>query len=371
LSAVERADQLQPSWRAFSLTIDMIAPALALLAATLPASVADINAWDVAIVRRAEIILASPAAWNHSDNGKCPATAATFSIDCALQKAIDEALGPESVWSDCAIRDGGNGWEGSCGRLFDEASVFAIARAAAITTGAWRADVKPTAVWAGRMISADGHLSDAAEETVEAVAHKKYPSPLVGYNNDPATTFGDVQAFFRALEERLAKGDTAMASDAVEIEIYTGGTGVIRTYNGWYSVSGASAAASTLKFQIDTAQQIAASPLDREIVHRASTILSSDAVRNRADNRKCDPAAKTWSIYCALEQATIEVTGGFHHRRPALEIVRVIVEDRTKGRKYHHRLMDYNNDPTTRLDDVRSLFEEALAKMKRDGRSDP
>ena len=69
-------------------------------------------------------------------------------------------------------------------------------------------------------------------------------------------------------------------------------------------------------------------------MRRADALLSSDAVWNRADNRKCAADARTWSIYCALEHATREVTGGFHHRRPALEIVRVIVEERTKDRNY-------------------------------------
>ena len=344
----------------------MIAGTLAVLALSLPAKVADINAWEAGVVRRAEVILSSSAAWNRTDNGKCPATATQFSINCALQKAIDEALGPASNRSDCVMRNTGERWEGSCGRLFDEATVFTIAPAKAITTGMWRADVKPSAVWSGQMISADGHISDVAENVIEAVAHKKYSSPFEDYNNDLKTTFDDVLAFLHALEDRIAK-DTSAATgaDAVELEVYDGGTGVIRTYTGWYAISGASADQSTLKFQIATEDQIAPSPLDRQIVERASKILTSDAVWNRADNRKCDPSATTWSIYCALERASIEVTGGFHHRRPALEIVRVIVEDRTKGRKYHHRLMDYNNDPTTRLEDAQSLFAEALAKMNR------
>jgi hypothetical protein len=29
-----------------------------------------------------------------------------------------------------------------------------------------------------------------------------------------------------------------------------------------------------------------------------------------------------------------------------------------------HRLMGYNNDPSTRLEDVRSLFAEAIARIK-------
>ena len=85
----------------------------------------------------------------------------------------------------------------------------------------------------------------------------------------------------------------------------------------------------------------------------------------RRNNRKCPAGATTWSIYCALEQASIEVTGGFHHRRPALELVREIVDDRTKAKTdYNHRLMDYNNDPSTHLADVRSLFAEALARIR-------
>jgi hypothetical protein len=44
--------------------------------------------------------------------------------------------------------------------------------------------------------------------------------------------------------------------------------------------------------------------------------------------------------------------------------VREIVDERTKTRNYHHRMMDYNNDPTTTLADVRSLFAEAIARIK-------
>jgi len=59
-----------------------------------------------------------------------------------------------------------------------------------------------------------------------------------------------------------------------------------------------------------------------------------------------------------MEKATIEVTGGFSHRRPALEVVREIIDERTATRNYHHRLMDYNNDRTTHLSDVQSFFKK-------------
>ena len=66
-----------------------------------------------------------------------------------------------------------------------------------------------------------------------------------------------------------------------------------------------------------------------------------------------------------MHQASLDVTGGFHHRRPALEAVRGIVDERSAGRNYAHRLQDYNNDPSTTLADVKSLFAETLARMDR------
>jgi hypothetical protein len=40
------------------------------------------------------------------------------------------------------------------------------------------------------------------------------------------------------------------------------------------------------------------------------------------------------------------------------------VDTRSKDRNYSHRMMDYNNDPRTQLSDVRSLFAEAIARIR-------
>ena len=58
-------------------------------------------------------------------------------------------------------------------------------------------------------------------------------------------------------------------------------------------------------------------------------------------------------------------SGGFHHRRPALQIVRRLVDARSVGRDYRHRLRDYNNDPRTSLADIQALFDEAIADAER------
>jgi hypothetical protein len=345
--------------------------------AALPRTEAAIGEWDVAIVRRAAAMIASPTQWNRSDASPCTPDAKTISLRCALQRAVDGVVDrtattrapvAQALPVDCRLSTVQGRSEGNCGPFFDEATVFSIAHAKAITTGVWRTDAAPSEVWAGRMVNPGAPVLQQARRLVDVIAPGKYrKARLAEFNDDSTVTFANLQAYFRALEDRVRKvtaADVAESADDVEIELYAGGAGVIRTYNGWYTVSGFSAKDSTVRFQVDTARQIAPNALDREIVTRADALLSSDAVWNRADNRKCDPDAKKWSIYCALEHATREVTGGFHHRRPALEIVRVIVEERTKDRNYDHRLMDYNNDASTHLDDVRTLFAVALERMK-------
>lgn len=96
---------------------------------------------------------------------------------------------------------------------------------------------------------------------------------------------------------------------------------------------------------------------DIQIVQLARQVLDSPAKWNRADNRICPPDATTFSMYCALEKATIEVTGNFKHRGAAMQESRFVIDDIAPNRGYHHRLMDYNNDPTTTFADVQRVFQ--------------
>jgi len=211
----------------------------------------------------------------------------------------------------CTFHPAREGWRGGCGRVFDGAPVFTLAPAAAVRTGAWRADAAPIAVWAGIMSDSD---------------HAHAP---------------------------------------VELEVYPGDSGVLRTPYGWFAVSGLARSEATLTFGLDTARDVPPNGLDRRIVERAAAILSSPAVWNRADTRRCPEGATTWSLYCAMEAATVDVTGGFHHRRPALQVVRRLVQARSAGRDYEHRLMDWNNDSRTRFEDLQQLFRDALERMPR------
>ena len=101
--------------------------------------------------------------------------------------------------------------------------------------------------------------------------------------------------------------------------------------------------------------------VDLRIVKRAREILNSPAKWNRADNRICPESAKVFSLYCALQVATKEAAGTPNHRGAALQEVRFVVDEIAFGRNYEHRLMNYNNDPTTTFEDV----QEVLAIVER------
>ncbi len=97
---------------------------------------------------------------------------------------------------------------------------------------------------------------------------------------------------------------------------------------------------------------------DVKIVQRARELLNSPAKWNRADNRRCPATETKFSLYCALEEATYEVTNDFAHRGAAMQEARFVIEDVDPNwRQYHHRLMDYNNDPRTTFADVQRFFD--------------
>jgi hypothetical protein len=105
---------------------------------------------------------------------------------------------------------------------------------------------------------------------------------------------------------------------------------------------------------------------DLQIIKRAREILDAPAKWNRADNRECPAEAKTFSLYCALQRATIEVSGKAEHRGAALQEARFVIDEIATDRNYEHRLMNYNNDPTTTFEDIQEVLRitESLITLR-------
>ena len=117
----------------------------------------------------------------------------------------------------------------------------------------------------------------------------------------------------------------------------------------------------------------AVTPADLQIMKRAREILNSESRWNRADDRTCPAGAKTFSLYCALQMATVEVGGKAEHRGAALQEARFVIDEIARDRNYEHRLMNYNNDRTTTFSDIQEVLRitESLIslRLKANGKS--
>lgn len=116
---------------------------------------------------------------------------------------------------------------------------------------------------------------------------------------------------------------------------------------------------------------------DLRILQRADVLLGDASVWNREDDRVCDDdeAAGRRSVFCALQKAAREILGEFQHRNVALQEVRFAIQDATHPRQTEmvihalrrfrlpHRLMDFNNLPDTRFEDVKQVLHVATERV--------
>lgn len=116
---------------------------------------------------------------------------------------------------------------------------------------------------------------------------------------------------------------------------------------------------------------------DLRILHKADALLKDASVWNRHDDRVCDDdeAGGKRSLFCALQKADREILGEYEHRNVALQEVRFAIQDATRDRQTEmviralrqfslpHRLMDFNNLPETRFEDVKQVLRVATERV--------
>ena len=116
---------------------------------------------------------------------------------------------------------------------------------------------------------------------------------------------------------------------------------------------------------------------DLRILQRAGALRGDASVWNRHDDRVCDDdeASGKRSLFCALQKADREILGEYQHRNVALQEVRFVIQDATRDRQIEmviralrrfslpHRLMDFNNLPETRFEDVKQVLRVASERI--------
>jgi len=222
---------------------------------------------DIEIVRRAAQILNSPQKWNRADNRVCPRDAKTFSLYCALERATEEV---------------------------------------------------------GRKFEHRGAAMQEARFVIEEIAPNtnRYNHRLMDYNNDPQTTFADIQGVFWLLEKhiamRLANPQPGAATPATKASV---------------------------------------SKTDLQVAKRVREILDSPAKWNRADG-ECHADAKSFALICAFEKAQKEVSGTSEDGAAIREARALISELDPNRSKYKNRLVDYNADPAVTFADLQKFLRQ-------------
>ncbi len=114
---------------------------------------------------------------------------------------------------------------------------------------------------------------------------------------------------------------------------------------------------------------------DIEIVERALALLAGPDDWNPSGARVCDDdgTAEGLSLFCALYVASLETTGEYVHRRPAMQAVRyTIVMNRLlenqplrPGTRTIHPLQDYNNQGGTTHSDILAVLRRSKSRVVR------
>ena len=105
-----------------------------------------------------------------------------------------------------------------------------------------------------------------------------------------------------------------------------------------------------------------ASETEIKIIQHAQALLKSKDRWNKNDDRICI-STHSYSVFCALHQASVEIDGEYRHLRPAIKAVRESIEEKYP-KKYDHVLVDFNNSNQTSFSDIQEIFDSAQKKLK-------
>lgn len=113
-------------------------------------------------------------------------------------------------------------------------------------------------------------------------------------------------------------------------------------------------------------RELPVSDTDLRILAKARQLLSGPSVWNRHDDRACEDDAKqnSWSLFCALYQASVDEAGLYLHVRPVMTEARAALARATSGQRLQHPIMDYNNLESTTYADIAMIFDRAEKQLQ-------
>ena len=116
----------------------------------------------------------------------------------------------------------------------------------------------------------------------------------------------------------------------------------------------------SISFTINEDPVVPVTEDDLKIIQLAKKLLSEEQYWNKEDDRRCDDdlANKSYSLYCALRLASLEIENKYNHRNAVLQKLRHLIDLKYPNKKWNHRLMDFNNMEETNYEDIVKILNE-------------
>lgn len=94
----------------------------------------------------------------------------------------------------------------------------------------------------------------------------------------------------------------------IQLQIYSGASGILQTIYGWFPVTGYRTTSSGLAFELDGVNDVPPNALDARIIGRAAEILSSTAAWSCyldffSSRNEIFALSNEWSQFCGCRQS--------------------------------------------------------------------
>lgn len=111
-----------------------------------------------------------------------------------------------------------------------------------------------------------------------------------------------------------------------------------------------------------------ATEADVEIIEMTEELLADSSHWHKGDDRECsdDIESNRWSLFCALKHSSLEIAGEYNHHNTAIQTTRFIIDGIIPNHGFAHTLMDYNNAPNIRHEDILQVLEMSKKRIKQE-----
>jgi hypothetical protein len=226
----------------------------------------------------------------------------------------------------------------------------------------------------------DTLCENCIEYTLELDGNKLQGSSLqfAGYDvsillpSDFSNDSLSINYLFKTIQNHDIKGEFTFPNGNTSEIIYSlipykdSITVLMKTSNGWYPWNKLRIENNKLIFSYDYWYCPLATKADLEILDLCFDYLKDSTSWNQNDDRNCNTgnSDQLWSLYCAIETASIEIYGEYNHRGFVIQTARFLIDELYPNHGYAHTLMYYNNDSSTNFEDITKILSMIKDKAK-------